>query len=234
MDRTVKVSQQAWARTAGFALLAIIVFGLTGMLIQSFGGPGSEIQNILAHERRFRIGLAFGFLMLNNDVLLAVALYALLKPVNAPLALLGTLWRFANAVVLGVGIVGAFTALNLLSAPHSSGAFTVAQAQALAGQFQQMNVTASPIGLLFWSMGAAIHSYLLWKSEYIPKLLSISYLAIALVILVGCSAMLIFPAVEAVIDPWFVLPDLPIELAVALWLMIRGANIPAAIPLRPR
>jgi Domain of unknown function (DUF4386) len=43
--------------------------------------------------------------MLNSDVLLAVALYALLSPVNKILALLGAFWRVANAIVLGVGVV---------------------------------------------------------------------------------------------------------------------------------
>jgi hypothetical protein len=225
MERTVEDSQRAWARVAGFALLAIIVFGFAGMFLQSVGGSGTPIQNILAHERRYRVGLACGFVMLNNDILLAVALYGLLKRINAPLALLGTLWRFANALVLGVGVVAALTGLELLANSQDFGTFNAVQLQQLANQFLQMNSTASPIGLTFWSMGAAVHSYLLWESRYIPRVLSGAYLAIAAIILVCCFAIMIFPAIRAAIDPWFVLPDLPIELAVALWLSIKGARI---------
>lgn len=92
---------------AGFALLAIIVFGLLGNALQNAGGS---------------ISLVCDFAMLNNDILLAVALYRLLEPVNAPLALLGLLWRFANALILGVGVVAALTALKLQNTGGSIGA----------------------------------------------------------------------------------------------------------------
>jgi hypothetical protein len=228
-ERTIEDSQRAWARVAGFALLAIIVVGIAGQFLQAVGGSGSTVQNILVHERRYRVGLACGFVMLNSDILLGVALYGLLKRVDAPLALLGTLWRFANAVVLGVGIVAALTALKLLGATQGAGVFRTDQLQNLAGQFLHMNSAASPIGLLFWSMGTSVHSYLLWKSGYIPRVLSGAYLAVAAMILVGGFAIMISPAIDALIDPWFVFPDLPVELAVALWLAIKGAKIPPAV-----
>jgi hypothetical protein len=218
-------SEQTWARLAGFALLAVIVVGLAGMVLQAVGGSGTDVQNILAKERRYRVGLACEFVMLNNDVLLAVALYGLLRRVDAPLALLGTLWRFANAVILGVGVVAALTALSLVHSPEDFGSFHADQMQNLATQFLYMHWTASPIGLTFWSMGAAVHSYLLWKSKYIPRALSAAYLGVAVAILFGCFACLISPGIQAMIDPWFVFPDLPVELAVGLWLLIKGARI---------
>ncbi len=217
-ERTIVESQRAWARVAGYALLAIIVVGLAGTAIQTLGISGSDVQRILAHGLRYRVGLACEFVMLNNDILLAVALYALLKSVNAPLALLGTLWRFANAAMLGMGIVAAITALKALA--------DTGETQGLASHLLRMHDVASLIGLTFWSLGAAVHSYLLWQSGYIPRILSGAYLAVAAIICAGCFAIIIFPAIDAVIDPWFVLPDLPVELAVALWLMIKGAAIP--------
>ena len=230
MGSTVEDSQRAWAKVAGFALLAIIVAGFAGMFFQSVSGPGSTVQNILAHERRYRVGLACEFVMLNNDILLAVALYGLLKRVDAPLALLGALWRFANAMVLAVGIAAALTGLELLGIGHEATVFRADQLQELGGQFLHMHIAASPIGLFFWSMGAAVHSYLLWASRYLPRVLSGAYFAVAFMIFVGCFAIMISPAIQAAIDPWFVLPDLPVELALALWLTIKGATIPPGAP----
>jgi hypothetical protein len=225
MERSVEASQRTWAKVAGYALAAIIVIGLTGNVLQDVGGQGSDLQNILAHEQRFRWGLACEFAMLNSDIVLAIALYGLLKPVNAPLALLGAFWRFANAIVLGVGVVAAVTALDLPAPMSDSSALPLDQIPGLAGQLLRVHDIASPIGLFFWSMGAAVHSYLLWQSRYIPQVLSGSYLVVAVVILIGCLGIMVFPAIQSAIDPWFVLPDLPVEIAVALWLMFKGVKI---------
>ncbi|RDS81798.1 DUF4386 domain-containing protein [Dyella psychrodurans] len=221
----VEVSQKAWARVAGAALAAIIAIGLTGVFLQTFVGPESNLQNVLAHEQIYRVSLACEFGMLNSDIVLAIALYGLLKHVNGPLALLGAFWRFANAIVLGVGVVAALTALDLLGFVRDSPALGTPQLPEFAGYFLRMHIVASPIGLFFWSMGAAIHSYLLWQSRYIPRVLSGSYLAVTVVIFAGCLGMMIFPALQSTIDPWFVLPDLPVEIAVALWLMTKGVKI---------
>jgi Domain of unknown function (DUF4386) len=225
MARSIEASQKAWARSAGIALAIIIVVGLMGVVLQDVGGSGSDLQNILAHEQRYRWGVACEFAMLNSDIVLAIALYGLLKPVNAPLALLGAFWRFSNAVVLGGGVVATVTALSLVGPTSDSAALPADQIPGLAYQWLRMHDIASPIGLFFWSMGAAIHSYLLWQSRYIPRVLSGSYLGVAIIIFVGCFGIMVFPAIQSMIDPWFVLPDLPVEIAVALWLIFKGVKI---------
>ena len=207
------ISRAAWARIAGWALLAIIVLGFVGMGPRSVDGTAALLST---HALRYRAGLACEFLMLNNDILLAVALYALLKPVDPALALLGALWRFANAAMLGVGIIAALTGLQMLAS----------DTQVQSESFIHLHGIASLIGLWFWSMGAALHSWLLWRARYIPRVLSGSYLVVAVIIFFGCLSEVLSPALGTAIDPWFVLPDLPVELAVALWLIIRGASIP--------
>ena len=62
------------------------------------GDAAITVRNILAHEAQFRVGIGGELLMLNSDILLSVALYALLKPVDPNLALLGAFWRLADAV----------------------------------------------------------------------------------------------------------------------------------------
>jgi hypothetical protein len=224
-EHQVEVSQAAWARIAGVALAVIIVVGLAGTILQAVDSSGSYLQHILAHEQRYRVGVACEFVMLNGDIVLAVALYGLLKPVDAPLALLGTFWRCANAIMLGVGVVATLTALDILGNTPESTAMGAHQPPELVGQLLRMHDIASPVGLFFWSMGATIHSYLLWRSRYIPQILSVAYLVVALAIFAGCFGIMLFPAIQATIDPWFVLPDLPVEIAVALWLMIKRVKV---------
>jgi hypothetical protein len=98
-------SQRVYARIAGVSLLVIILSSLLSNDLIAAVDAAATARNILTHERQFRVGLAGELIMLNSDVVLALALYALLKPVNRLLALLGAFWRVANAIVLGVGVV---------------------------------------------------------------------------------------------------------------------------------
>ena len=212
--------QRCYARIAGLTLLLICLsFVLSNSLVVA-GDAAATARNILAHERQFRVGIAGEFFMLNGDVLLAVALYALLKPVDAPLALLGTLWRFANALIQGVGVVVSLVALDYLNDAHYPTAFRSDQVQAMARQLLDMHDTAMAVGLVFFGLGAAIHAYLLWVSRYIPRLLSGAYIAVAVVILISCSAEIVFPSLDAIIYPWFIAPDFVVELSVGLRLLL--------------
>jgi len=224
-------SQRLAARIAGFTLLLLICSGLLSnfifnppLLIES--NPAATLQNIVSHERTFRYGIAAEIVMFNCDIVLAIALYALLKRVNDPLALLGTIWRSANAIVLG-GTVG--LSLLILNLPRSSAyvaAFPPPQIQALIKLLSELRSHGSFIGLSFFCLGAGVHSWLLFKSRYIPRILSGFYLFCCAEMLIFCFLFLIFPTFSKVIGWWYVFPDFFAELFTALWLAFKGAKIP--------
>jgi Domain of unknown function (DUF4386) len=210
-------SQRIAARIAGFTLLALMISGFMGMFISGHlvvdGNADLTVRNILTHERAFRVGLVFEFLMLSCDVLLALALYALLKPVNSTLALLGSFWRIANAIILGVGIAAT------LVKPDESHAFVLI--------FLDLSSQLSLIGLMCFCIGAGFHSWLLYRSKYIPRLISGLYLFSCVEMLMCCLAFIIFPNIRTWLDPAFVVPDFIAELSVALWLALKGVRIAA-------
>jgi len=223
-------SQRTAARVAGFSLLSIILSGVVGTLVGRDhiivpGDAAATALNIMSHERLFRVGTACEIVMFNCDVVLAIALYVLLKPVNATLALLGSFWRLANAIMLGVSVVGSIVALDLLSGAHYLATFKTDQLQALAALFLDLYDRGSVIGLIFFSLGAAVHSYLLLRSGYIPRILSLAYLIAVVWLLICCFIFIICPGLAAILDPAFILPDFVAELLVGLWLALKGANI---------
>ena len=230
-QHATETSQRVAARIAGSALLLIIVSGVVGTFIgrdhmDISGDAAATARNILAHQTRFRIGTAFEVVMLNCDVVLAVALYILLKPVNAAFALLGAFWRLGNAIVLGVSVAFSLAALDFLGGAHYLQAFNANQLQAQAKFFLDMHETGSLVGLVFFSLGAAVHSYLLLKSAYIPKILSGLYLLGAVWLLMCCFGFIVAPDSMTVFNTAFIMPDFIAELLVALWLTCKGANVP--------
>jgi len=176
------------------------------------GDAVATARNIPAHERGFRGGILCEIVMLNCDVVLALALYALLKPVNSTLALLGSFWRTANAVLLGVGVASSLVGLDMLSNPHYISLLNSDQLHALTLIFFDLHNRLSLIGLMFFCFGAGIHSWLLYRPGYIPQVISGLYLFASIEMLLCCFTFLIY---------FFA------ELSAALWLAFKGVRLPA-------
>lgn len=233
-EHRAEATQRIAARIAGWTLLLLMASGFTGMF--AFGGnpivDGDAVataQNILAHERAFRGSLACEIVMLNRDVVLALALYALLKPVDATLALLGSFWRIANAGMLGVGVAASLVALDLFSNPNYMLLLNRGQLHPLALLFFDLHGRLSFMGLMFFCFGAGVHSWLLYKSRYIPRIISGLYLFASVEMLLCCFTFLIFRTIRAVLDPAFIVPDAIAELSAALWLALKGAHLPTGV-----
>ena len=236
-DRTTQRTQRIAARIAGWTLLLLMASGFAGML--AFGGnlivDGDAVattHNMLAHERAFRAGLACEFVMLNCDIVLALALYALLKPVNEALSLLGSFWRFANAALLGVSVASSLVALDLFSHPHFMSLLSGDQLHPIALIFFDLHDRLSLIGLMFFCLGAGVHSWLLYRARYIPQIISALYLFSCIEMFLCCFAFLVFPEIRPNVDPWFLVPDVVAELSAALWLALKGARLPVNEPER--
>jgi len=233
MAEDTAASQRIAARIAVITLLLLMASGIMAMF--AFGGrqvvdgdAAATVRNILVHGRGFRGSLACEIVMLNCDIVLALALYALLKPVNATLALLGSFWRIADAMLLGVDVAVSLVRLDLLGNSQSMSSLNANQLHAIAQIFFGMHASLSLMGLMFFCLGAGVHSWLLYKSAYIPRIISGLYLFASVEMLLCCFAFVIFPAARAVLDPAFLVPDFLAELSAALWLALKGAKLPAA------
>jgi len=229
-ERTTEASQLVAARIAGFTLLLLIMSGLTGMFafdrhVIVAGDAAATAQNILAHEQAFRAGRICEMLMLNCDVVLALALYALLKPVNSTLALLGSFWRFANATLLGVGVASSLVGLDFLSNSHYTSLLSSDQLHVLTLVFFDLHNRLSLLGLMFFCLGAGIHSWLLYRSGYIPRVISGVYLFSSIEMLLCSFLFVLFPNTRAVLDPALLVPDFFAELSAALWLAFKGVTL---------
>ena len=229
-DRTAEASQLIAARAAGFTLLLIIVTGIFGNFFVRAAlvvpeDTAATINNIATNEQLFRIGIASEIVMFTADVLLAVALYVLLKPVGQYLALLGAFWRLANATLSGFVLLNHFLVLQLVGKPEYLAAFGEDQLHALVELFLSAHGSGNLIGLIFFSLGAGIHSFLLFKSRYIPRVFSALYVFASVELFLICFSILLFPKVLDAISPAFLLPIFLAELSVSTWLLFRGVNL---------
>ena len=80
-------------------------FYVLGQLLVS-GDATATATNILAHERLFRLAIASNLTVFSLDVILFIALYIVLEPVDRIVALLALGWGLVETAILVVVTVG--------------------------------------------------------------------------------------------------------------------------------
>lgn len=235
-DRADMDTQRAYARLAGFMYLFVLATSITGLIVTSSvaTGPGfaERSAQIVASESLFRVGLVLALVGSLSTVLLAVALYVTVRPVDKNLALVGLLFRVCESAIGATGLALSFGILQLRSATAAGDAFAVGEWQALFNVFN--GAATTEVAAIFFSVGSIVFFYLLLRSRYIPRVLA----GVGLVGSAGYAAMwiarLIWPEVSWV-APIASVPILIAEVVGGLWLLFRGIDVPElATPGIPR
>lgn len=225
---TIDKSQRTAAKVAGWSFLftmVIVVFANYGLLNPLIvrGDVGTTARNIIAHETQFRV-VVIGFLAYSTGVfVLLTALYVILKPVNPGFALVGAIFRFVFALLWLLTTLNLLSSLRLLSPASYLQAFEPERLQALSRLYLAANFDAYYVGLPFFALAATVCSYLFFKSDYIPKGLAIFGVISSAWCVMCAFVYLIFPGFAKPVNPyWFDSPMALFELALGLWLLIRG------------
>ena len=124
-------------------------------------------QNIMANDLLFRVGITIELIMSMGLIVLATALYMILKPVNRNLALLALFWKMAEAILVASIVLISFTALQFLNGEAYLTAFTAEQLQTPIGFLLNKHTAMYSIPMVFLGLDMMIFSYLFFKSEYI-------------------------------------------------------------------
>lgn len=208
-------------------LLALVLsmfaeFYVPGQLID-YGDASATAQNIIGHERLFRLGAAANLLVFALDVVLIGALYMVLEPVSRHLALVAVLFRAVETTVLVVVVLNDFAVLRILSGAGHLQAFEPQRLHALARLAISGHNDAYRMGLLFFGLGSSVFGYLWLKSRYIPRLLAAVGLLGSVLIALVMFAFVIFPELSRVVTvAVYAAPIFVFELAIGVWLLVRG------------
>jgi hypothetical protein len=221
-------SQRTAAKVAGLAYLftmAIVVFASYGLLnpLVVPGNVAETARNIVGHEQSFRITVTCFLIYSAGVVVLLVALYVILKPINRGLALVGALFRLVFA------LLWLFTTLNLLGALRLLGSASYLQIfepdrlQAMARLYLAANFDDYYVGLPFFGLASTVCSYLWLKSNYIPRALAAFGLISSAWCVLCAFIFLIFPHFNKIVnDYWFDSPMVIFEMVLSFWLLFKG------------
>ena len=227
MNPTVKA-----ARIAGAIYLLEVISGPFGLIyvpstIVASGNAAATAANILAHETMFRFAILSDLYSGVVSIFLALALYDVFKDVDRYQAVL--------MVILGGVMIASLFCLNslnwiaalLLVHGAVAPAFTLAQQDALAYLFVRLHGQGNVVNGLFWGLWLLPFGMLVIRSGFIPRLLGywllLDGLAYVALTVIGVLAPQYHDTAFLVAQP-----ALFGELAIVLFLLIRGANVSRA------
>jgi hypothetical protein len=229
-DRTVEPSPRPRARLAGAFYLITIVTGVfaelfvRGALIVR-DDAAATAANILAHELRYRFGLAADLIMLASYIAVTFLLYDLLKPVSRSLSSIAAFFSMVGIAVLAVNSLNHLAPLVLLEGAHYASAFDKNQLQALALIALKMHGRGYIITGAFFGIYCFLIGYLVFRSGFLPRIVGLVMAIGGLSYLTNTFAVVLFPALAAR------LPDVTViggvaELLLCVWLLVAGVDVP--------
>jgi hypothetical protein len=231
--RIADISLRQAAIVAGLGLLLMMVpaifmnfFVLESLIVP--GDAATTANNFMANEFQFRIGICSFVIVIILDVLVAWGLYVFLKPVKKSLSLLAAWFRLLYSAVFGFALLNLFTVLRLIS---DADFLTVFETDQLYAQVM-LSLNAFNDGwaigyVCFFGLHLIVLGYLVYKSGYIPRVLGVLLIIGGFGYLIDSFALLLLPNYNAYkgIFSLLILPTLPGELFLALWLLIKGVKV---------
>ena len=215
-------------RVAGFLylLLGFSVFRpiyVEGALIVR-NSASATAHNIATHESLFRLGIACDLLAGLSCLVVALALYGVLKRVDRSLGILMVLLGGCMPLVIDfLNSLNDIAALLLARGDGFLSAFNQPQQAALATLFLRIHEYGLVINEIFAGLWLFPFGILVFRSVFLPRLIGVALM------INGCAYVTI--AFTGLLAPNFVdrvtrvaSPALLGEGAIMLWLMIKGAQ----------
>ena len=214
------------ARVAGLLYLLVAAFGVFGLVyVPSVlvvpGDAAATAENILASASLFRLGIVSALITQAVQIVLVLVLYKLLEPVNRNLALLMVVFILLGVPIAMLSELNSFAALLVSSGNDYLAAFTADQSRALVSLFVDLREHGINIASLFWGLWLLPMGYLIFKSNFLPRVLGILLIVGGFGYLVDFATFFLFPDFDVTIAQFTFIG----ELLLPLWLLIRGVNV---------
>jgi hypothetical protein len=218
------------ARLTGALYLVIIVCALFGQAVvrSSVIVPGdatATAARILESELLFRLVFLGDLIAFLADVAVAALLYVLLRPAGRLLALTSSAFRLVGTAIYGANLLNHLAAMTVLD----GGAVAGAQPESLALLFLEIHGLGYDLGLVFFGVHCILLGWLLVRSPAFARWLGWLMVAAGLVYVAGSTTVFLAPAQAGALQPFYAVP-LAGELALTLWLLIRGARSSSVTP----
>ena len=218
------------ARVAGFFYLLLVLIGPFRLLyvpsaLFVSGNATATANNITAHELLFRVGIVSDLLTGTMGLVVALALYQLFKGVNQDLArLMVILGGLAVTPIYFLNTLNDAAALLLVRGANSLSVFDQPQRNALAMLFLRLHHHGILANEIFWGLWLFPFGLLVYRSRFLPRFLGVWLIINGFAYLALSFTGFLLPQYEDMVSN-IALPAQLGEIAIMLWLLIKGAKL---------
>jgi hypothetical protein len=220
------------ARIAGAVYLSLVLLApfslmyVPGKLIVR-GNAAATADNVLTHEMMFRLCIVaelFGSVIF---ICLGLALFRLLSGVNMTRARLMVAFVLVSAAVGFLNVLNYVAALTLFRGADFLAVFEKPQRDALAYLFIRLHNQGEFINEIFWGLWLFPFGLLVYRSGFLPRFIGVW-------LMLACFGWVVLSLIALLFQPYYdaafrmAQPVLFAELAIMLWLLIKGAKVPTA------
>lgn len=214
-------------RKAGMFYLLVAVFAGYSQVIRTniivHGDTVATVSHVLTSETLFRTSIVSDLMGQIFHVLLALVLYQLFKTVNQNQARLMFVLALVPVPIACLNMANQFAPLLLLNGSIYHNIFEPAQLQSQILFFLDLHKHGILIAQLFWGLWLLPLGYLVFKSEFIPKLFGILLMIACFCYLAGSLITFLFPNYETMFQ-WIYAEPAIAEILFAFWLLIKGVK----------
>jgi hypothetical protein len=218
------------ARLAGFLYLLLIIVAPFGLYIPSKliveGNATATANNIIAHEFLFRLGIVVGLASSVIFIFVVLALYRLLKPVDPKHAALMAVLALVSVPIGFLNDLNYVAALLLVRGGDYLSVFEKPQRDAMAMLFLRVHYQGIVAVEIFWGLWLFPLAILVYRSRFLPRFIGVWLMVNCFAYLALSITGILFPQSSSIVMK-AALPAQLGELALMLWLLIRGAKPPA-------
>jgi hypothetical protein len=219
---------QRYARIGGIlALISVVAGGFGEAFVPSLlivpADATATASNIIASNGLFRLGFASYLIEGLCDVTLTLVLYALLRPVHRDLALLAVFFRLVGTAGFAVAELFYFAASPIVGGAEYLKTFSPDQLDTLALLWLKMSGYGGGLFMMFYGAGSVLLGYLIYRSGYLPRVLGVLLAISGVGFITRTFVGVLAPAYAS---PILLMPAALAGLALTLWLLLRGVDLP--------
>jgi hypothetical protein len=221
-----QISLRTTALIAGFVSLAMVLFAPFAELyayraLVIPGNAPATVSNLIVHQTLFAMMIISYAITFIGDIIVAWALYVLLKPVNLYLSALAAIFRLVFSIIAMVALLNLANAFRLANSPEYLKIFSLHELQAQIMFSLNTFRYGFHFALIFFGIYLGLLGYLVWQSKYIPRIMGLLLIISGLGYFTSSIQPYLFPNINVS----FTVYTFYGEVIFIFWLMIKGWKI---------